>query len=350
MGLVECALHQAGVSYREYLSVRPHIDEHGNFDSRLIAAILGDKKKAAVTDSFDNINRSVEYMKRENIGFITCAEEAFPNILLEIPDPCYLLYYKGNIDLINLFSIGIIGSRKPSAYGSYVANKFSSELAKKGVVIVSGLAMGIDTLAHKAATESKGKTIAVLGTAIDNIYPRSNQSYAKELVETGNLILSEYMPGYETMPYHFVQRNRLISAVSDGLLVVEAGEKSGTLTTVDHALEQGKAVFAVPGNINSLNSVGTNRLIKQGAKAVTELEDIFEELDYFVPTPSEKANADMSREEKEIYDLLAEKGMLTCEEISCFTNHSIKYIIGILSVLEIKELIKELGNNTYTIC
>ncbi|MDO4711019.1 MAG: DNA-processing protein DprA [Peptostreptococcaceae bacterium] len=350
MRSIELALHQAEIRYEEYLNIINFIDDRGDYDPMDLLRIIGEKKERKVRASLDQVHKNIERMEKEEIGSISCKDEMFPKFLLEMPDPCYLLYYRGDISLLDSFSIGMVGSRKPTSYGSYVANKFSSELSRSGVVIVSGLAQGIDTLSHKGATESNGKTIAVLGTAINNIYPRKNEGYAKELIQGGSLILSEFAPDHQTMPFHFVQRNRLISALSDGLLIVEAGERSGTLTTVDFALEQGKPVFAVPGNINSPNSVGTNRLLKAGAKLVTEIEDILEEFLYFKPKREpDGSDVDLSEEERAVVAVLREKGILTNEEISLFTNQSIKYIIGTLGVLEIKGIIKDLGNNTFTI-
>lgn len=350
MDLLTLAIHQAGLDYDEYLTIIDLFGKSMYCDKSKLTSVLGEKKATKVLKSLDEVERNFELMIAHNINFITCNDGLFPRFFLEMPNPCYLFYYMGNIELVNNFSISIIGSRKPTKYGEFVANKFSSELSRAGVVIVSGFAQGIDSISHKGATDGKGKTIAVLGTPLNNIYPKSNTSYAKEIIESGNLIISEFKPFTETLPFHFVQRNRLISAISEGLLVVEAGEKSGTLTTVDFALEQGKVVFAVPGNVNSINSVGTNKLIKSGAKIVTETEDILEEyVDYIIKPSVEKTEIDLSEREKIVYDILAEKGLLTCEEIAILTNQNIKHIMGIVSVLELKEIIKNLGNNTYAL-
>lgn len=350
MSLIELALHQAEIEYPEYLLIREHIDSNGKYSKEQITGIVGEKKERRIALAVQNVEKNFRKMQQQNIGFICCTDDVFPEFLLQIPDPCYLLYYIGDVRLLNEFSIGIVGSRKPTAYGKYAANKFASELAQKGVVIVSGFAQGIDTQSHKSATENNGKTIAVLGTAINNIYPRSNIQYAKEIVQSGNLIVSEFAPDVVTLPFHFVQRNRLISALSDGLLIVEAGERSGTLTTVDFALEQNRPVFAVPGNINSPNSIGTNRLIKTGAKPITETEDILEEFPYFKPKLIKKEEeVGLSDSERAVFNVLREKGVLTNEEISFFTKQNIKYIIGILGVLELKGIIKDLGNNTYSL-
>ena len=220
-------------------------------------------------------------------------------------------------------------------------------MAKKGITIISGFALGIDSESHRGATENEGKTIGVLGTSLDNIYPKSNKDYARAIVESGNLLISEFTPGTKTLPFHFVKRNRLISALSQGLIVVEAGEKSGTLTTVDHALDQGIQIFAVPGNINSKNSYGTNKLIKYGAKPATELEDILEEYPNIIYNEEKGSEGEFSDDENKVIKIIKEKGILTNEEIAFFTKINIKYIIGILSVLELKNIVKDLGNNAY---
>lgn len=343
------ALHQAGIEYEEYVQLREYLGNYPQKNRSAVVDVIGAKKEAKLYQSCQALPTLLSVLEKQEVAYFCCEDENFPPFLLSMPNPAYLFYYKGDLSLIHEFSIGIIGSRKPTAYGKFVATKFAKELSQQGVVIVSGFAMGIDTFSHRGATDNQGKTIAVLGTAINNIYPRSNEPYAKELLEKGNLILSEFAPDTKTLPFHFVQRNRLISALSDGLLIVEAGEKSGTLTTVDFALEQGHTIFSVPGNINSPNSAGTNRLIKLGAKPVTEVQDIMEEFPFYVPKKKKSPQIKLSQEEQAIYDTLLEHGLLTNEEISFFTNQNIKYIIGTLSVLELKGIIKDLGNNTYTI-
>lgn len=347
MGNFELIIHQAGINYEDYKKLCAELDKDDYDKDRLIENLLGEKKAARIKKARENQEAILAQMESEQINYIDCTHEAFPDFLTRMPNPCYLLYYKGDIGLLDSFSIGIIGSRKPTQYGKYVANFFASGLAKKGVTIVSGFALGIDSESHKGATENKGKTIGVLGTSLDNIYPRSNKEYAKEILRQGNLLISEFMPGTQTLPHHFVQRNRLISAISSGLIIVEAGAKSGTLTTADHALDQGRQIFAVPGNINSKNSLGTNQLIKFGAKPIMELEDVLEEYPYFTSSPIMNEEIELSGDEKAVINMIQEKGMLTNEEIAFFTNINIKYIIGILSVLELKGIVKDLGNNSY---
>ncbi len=208
---------------------------------------------------------------------ISIFDKEYPQKLKNIFDPPMKLYVVGDYKILNTFKIGIIGCRKCSDYGKNCAEYFSSNLACRNVTIISGLAKGIDSFAHNSCIEAGGKTIAVIGSGLDIMYPEENKWLFDKIIKTGGAIISEYPLGTKPLKYHFPARNRIISALSDGVLVVEAKEKSGTLITVDFALEQGKNIFVVPGNINSLNSKGTNSLIKEGAKLVQNVADILEE-------------------------------------------------------------------------
>lgn len=226
-----------------------------------------------------NLDNNISKMKQYGINVITCEDEEYPVQLRQITDYPICLFCKGNTNILNNNNkIAIIGCREYSEYGKKIATQLSYELAHKGIIIVSGCARGIDSFSHKGCLMAKGKTIAILGNGLDYIYPVENKNLEKQIVENDGLLLSEYVIGTKPSKYTFPARNRIISGISNGLLVVEAKEKSGTLITVDFALEQGKNVYAVPGNINCLNSVGTNELIKQGAKLVTSANDILEEL------------------------------------------------------------------------
>ena len=201
----------------------------------------------------------------------------YPERLKNIYNPPKQIYCLGNLNLLNYKeTIAIIGSRNYSSYGKKAANDFSFNLAKNNFCVVSGLARGIDSFAHIAALNSKGKTIAVLGSGLDNIYPKENINLAKRIVENDGLIISEYELGSKPLKQHFPARNRIISGLSDGVLVIEATKNSGTNITVDFALEQGKDVFVVPGNIYSVTSDGTNFLIKEGAIPVVSYRNILE--------------------------------------------------------------------------
>lgn len=222
----------------------------------------------------ENLEQYIKYMERYNIGIITIKDKDYPKDLLHIYDAPAILYYKGDKELLHTNMIAIIGCRDCSEYGKEVSMKFSQELAKNGITIISGMAKGIDSYSHIGSIKAGGKTIAVLGSGIDIIYPKENRLLYDKILSTGGLILSEYVIGTKPNKLNFPARNRIISGLSKGLIVVEAKEKSGTLNTVDFALEQGKEIFVIPGNITSNNSVSTNELIKQGANCVTCVEDI----------------------------------------------------------------------------
>lgn len=218
-----------------------------------------------------------KYILKNDIKIINISDDNYPAKLKNIYAPPITIFAKGDISLLNSKSIAIVGSREPSKYGIYVAEKFSKELSKEGITIVSGLARGIDTFAHVGALSSFGKTVAVLGSGIDVVYPKENAKYYREISERG-LIISEYIVGTAPESKNFPQRNRIISGLSDGVLVVEARKNSGTMITTDFALEQGKELYVIPGNITSNLSAGTNNLIKEGAKLVTDVYEILEDL------------------------------------------------------------------------
>ena len=224
------------------------------------------------------IKRYEEYITKNNIRIITIMDKEYPDKLKNIYDPPIILFTKGNINLLNDTSIAVIGCRKATRYGMNMAKKMSYDLSMKNIVIVSGMAKGIDGMAHIGALKS-GKTIAVLGSGVDYPYPYENINIYKEIIKNNGLIVSEFIVGTRPNAKNFPQRNRIISGLSDGIFVIEAKKKSGTMITVDFALEQGKNVYVLPGNVSSLNSEGTNELIKQGAKIVTCAEDIIEDLD-----------------------------------------------------------------------
>lgn len=220
-------------------------------------------------------------MKRNKIDIINIQDTEYPQILKEIYDPPFSLYIRGNKKILNDKNIAIIGCRECSDYGKKAAKYFAYNLSKETFNIVSGLAKGIDSYSHygsicaqKENVKCCGKTIAVLGNGLDSIYPKENYNLANEIIKSGGSIISEYPCGTKPEKMNFPERNRIVSGLSKSVIVVEAKEKSGTLITVDFALEQGREVFAVPGNINLVNSVGTNDLIKQGARLITNYHDV----------------------------------------------------------------------------
>ncbi len=239
---------------------------------KLADKILNEKVRASVS-------KHIEYMQKNSIDIININVETYPHNLRNIYDAPISLYIKGNKEILNNKALAIVGCRQASDYGKKAAKYFAYNLAQNKFNIVSGLAKGVDSYAHVGSLcvenkENCGKTIAVVGNGLDITYPSENKKLADKIIESGGAIISEYPLGTKPDKMNFPARNRIISGISGGIIVVEAKEKSGTLITVDFALEQGRDVFVVPGNINSINSVGTNDLIKQGAKLVTTYKDI----------------------------------------------------------------------------
>ena len=222
----------------------------------------------------NKIDKHIEYMRKNNIKIISIEDTEYPKILKEIYDPPICLYVKGNIEILNNKNIAIIGCREPTDYGIKATKYFSYNLANNNINIISGLAKGIDAYAHIGAIIAKKTTVAVVGTGLDIIYPKENKIIEEKILENKGTIISEYPLGTKPEKMNFPARNRIISGLSQKILVIEAKEKSGTLITVDFALEQGRDVYVVPGNINSINSVGTNNLIKEGARIITNYKEI----------------------------------------------------------------------------
>lgn len=225
-------------------------------------------------DNKEKTDKYMEKMEKENVQIISIEDEEYPSILRNIYDYPITMYITGNPKVLNNVSLGIVGCREASQYGVNVAEYFAYNLAKQGINIISGLAKGIDSHSHIGALKARGITIGVIGSGLDIVYPKENQYLYEKIVKENGAILSEYPLGVKPEKMNFPARNRIISGMSQGIIVVEAKKKSGTLLTVDFALEQGRDVYVVPGNINEMNSVGTNDLIKQGAKMVTTYRDI----------------------------------------------------------------------------
>lgn len=200
-------------------------------------------------------NEKIEELKKKEITVLTEEDEHYPGQLKNIPDPPICLYVKGNVDNLNFekdYFIGIVGTRKPTSYGQKIAGKFAYELASAGFVIVSGMAIGVDTVAHLSCLEAKGKTVAILGCGVDIVYPRQNEKLYQNIIASGGLVISEFPPGHTVLKGLFIARNRLISGLSKGVLVIEGASDSGALITARYAAEQGKEVFAPPGPLTSL--------------------------------------------------------------------------------------------------
>jgi len=228
----------------------------------------------ALADAIDEWGR----VRAEQASLLSCADDSYPERLREIFDPPTVLWIRGDPTLLAKPAIAVVGTRHPTPYGVGMAEMLSRDLALRGLIILSGMARGVDTAAHKGALAAKSPTIAIWGTGIDVIYPKENKALAEQILATGGAIVSEYKLGTFPAPQNFPRRNRILSGISVGVLVVEAGEHSGTRVTARCAMEQNRDVYAVPGNVTSKNAWGPNTLIKQGAKLTATWEDVWEDL------------------------------------------------------------------------
>jgi len=282
---------------------------------------------------------------------ISINDKNYPKLLKEVKDAPEVLYCRGELKSDEQ-CFAVVGTRRCSSYGKQVALEIAGDLAGAGLIIVSGLAPGIDTFAHQATIERNKRTIAVLGTGLDekSIYPQSNLKLAQRILETGSCLISEYPPGTPGSKFTFPNRNRIISGLSLGVLVVEAKEKSGALITARHAFEQNRKVFAIPGPIHSLNSKGCHYLIKNGAKLVENANDILKELHLFLPTPGVGKRGVMGENEEEnlILETLKEEA-LDIDRIIEKTKLSAAAVASTLAILEIKGKVRNLGGNIYAI-
>lgn len=288
--------------------------------------------------------KEIERAEKEGIHILFLGDPAFPQELKSIPYPPLFLYIKGEIP--SAPKLAIVGSRKPTPYGKEVTERFAEELACAGICLVSGLARGVDTIVHRVCVERGGKTIAILGSALDVIYPAENRPLFDKIIASGGAILSEFPLGTQPKRENFPRRNRLISGLSQGVLVIEAGEKSGTLITARWAQEQGKEVFAVPGSIFSEQSLGTHYLIKEGAIPVTSPKDILDFFGLTTSAPKEKVLPPLSVEEKMVLSLLSSYP-IHFEEIASQTGYSPPLLLQILTDLELKNLILSLPGKFY---
>lgn len=327
-------------------------DDILSFDLKHFINLGLKEKDAEFIVSREVLKKGEEELKKaekENVLIIPNYSLDFPSLLKEIQYCPFVIYLKGKRDVLSKPSVSIVGTRNCSSYGRVVAENLSSELSKRGLVIVSGLARGIDTIAHSSAIE-KGETIAVLGSGIDKIYPPENKKLASKIEEKGALI-TEFPLGTKSLPFNFPMRNRIISGLSYITIVVEASEKSGALITAKWALEQGRDVLSVPGPITSKESRGANLLIKQGAKPVLSWEDVLEEIPSYVKSELsekwEESQPELTSEEERILSLIPFDFEITIDELSLSSGIPVYEIFPVLFQLELKGLIIEYPGKSY---
>lgn len=304
----------------------------------------------------DRVKRELEAIDKYHVQVITCTDHDYPEKLKTIFDPPPLIYFRGNGLHPHEVMIAVVGSRKASTYGRITAEKICGELALKGVTVVSGMARGIDSAAHRGTLKAGGRTVAVLGSGIDVVYPPENRQLYDEIVEKG-AVISEFPMHTKPDRGNFPARNRVISGMSLGTVVVEAGIQSGALITADMALEQGREVFAVPGNITSASSRGTNRLIKQGAVLIERADDILHELSLAIshelkdlqpelPLEAKESSPALTGDEQRIYTLMSNQPM-HIDEITVQSQLPSGKVSAILMMLEMKNVIRQLSGKMF---
>lgn len=301
-----------------------------------------------VLDKFDYKELSRKY-KKLKIGTICIKSDNYPELLREIPDPPAVLFYKGKIGDGKDLGLAIVGSRKYSSYGKRVVHNIVHKLVDSGISIVSGMALGIDTLAHRACVEAGGRTIGILANGLDEIYPSSNKALAEGVLAKGGVLISENPPGTPAYKYNFPLRNRIIAGMSLGTLVVEAARKSGTLLTAKAALDYDRELFSVPGSIFSPTSEGANNLIKYGARLVSSAQDILDNLNIETKVKQKKAQKVLpsSKEEVMIYELLDPEESIHVDLIVKKSGLDISVVSSKLIFMEMKGMVKNIGANNY---
>lgn len=305
------------------------------------------QKLVAFRQTF-NVEKLKEDFAKKEIKVITRVDPLFPLALREIPDPPIVLYVKGTLPTDYSRCIGVVGTRKPTSYGREITERIARELVELGITIISGMARGVDGIAHYQSVVAKKPTVAVLGCGVDIIYPPEHKNLYREILSTGGAIISEVPPGHLVSKGLFPARNRIISGISRGVVVTEGTEDSGSLITAKLAVDQGREVFAVPGPINSYLSAGPTKLIKDGAKLVTCAQDILEELALPVKKSTNGKVRLVSPEQQKIIEAL-ETGISNFDDIVRNSELSVSQVGTLLTLMELNGIVKSLGDGKYTL-
>lgn len=334
------------VTFRKLLSI--YGDPASVFDAPLgeLSAIdgVGERKAMGIKrfSAWKDARKHLALLAEINARMITFRDADYPSLLRQLEGGPAILYVNGTPREEDRFAIAVVGSRKTTHYGRMAAEKLSAELAGAGFTVVSGMARGIDTIAHSSSMSSGGRTVAVLGCGIDKVYPPENRGLKDRIADSG-YVVSEFPPGTRPLREHFPVRNRLISGLSLGVVVVEATRDSGSLITAQYALEQNREVFAVPGSIFSANSAGTNGLIKRGAKLIEKTDDIIEELAPMLRgfvKAKEKLNVEMTGEEKRLCEMLTGEPV-HIDALSRELALSTSQVLASLLNLELKGVVRQ---------
>ncbi len=292
-----------------------------------------------------------ETLEASRIQVLFSEDKAFPRLLREIIDPPDLLFYKGTMENAEERALAIIGSRRETRYGREQARGIARDLARQGITIVSGLAYGIDHAAHQGALEAGGRTVAVLGSGLNNLYPKDHAPLAEKMIQSGGAVVSELPPHSQPLAYHFPFRNRIVSGLSQGVLLVEAREKSGTLITVGHALAQGREVFALPGPVDSPGSMVPHRFLREGARLATCAHDILEDMGWNkqaeqLTMPLPRSLPDLTNIQQRIYDALCDESQ-SFESLLSSTGLSASELNTQLVILEMQGVTETLPGRQY---
>ncbi len=307
---------------------------------------IKDRIARAILDAVDEelIEGQIKLIEKFNVELVSIWDDAYPERLKEIYDPPIALFCRGNLDLLRGECIGIVGTRTPTSYGKDIATEFSRELSQRNMTVVSGAAKGVDSIVHGSCLNASGKTIAVLGNGVDRVYPAENRKLYDDLVGNG-LLISEFLMGSKPDAPNFPRRNRIISGLSLGTVVIEAAERSGSLITAYFALDQNREVFAIPGSIKSRQSQGTNQLIKQGAILVSSVEDIFEELGekYKMGQSQGQQELSISTDSKEaaILEHMPGSDLIQIDDLASLSGQTTFALLSTLLQMEMKGLVQQ---------
>lgn len=319
--------------------------------AELQASGLPAKPLKALLEVRQSIDLAAEVDRLITAGYrvLTWEHQGYPQQLLEVHDPPPVLYLWGELQAVDRWSVAIVGTRRASRYGRLMADQIAGGLAANGITVVSGLARGVDGLAHKAALSANGRTLAVLGSGLDHIYPPEHAGLARQIAESG-AVISDYPLGTPPEGTNFPPRNRLISGLSLATIVIEAGKSSGALITADFAVEQGREVFAVPGNINSPNSMGTNRLIRDGAHPYIELEDVLEVLNLELAVRQQAVQQQLpaDKTERELLEHLSAEP-IHIDALQEQLGRPVSKITAALALLELKGHVRQVGGMHYVL-
>ncbi len=340
------------VRFRKLIDAFGTPDRVFSASSDELKPIVGEKLALRILEKnkvFDEAEKQLSLARKTGCSIVTFKDRDYPAMLRPLDSSPPLIFYRGDIGAIGEETIAMVGTRSPTHYGQRVASELARELASAGFVIVSGGARGIDSYSHRGALEAGGRTVAVLGSGLDRPYPRENKKLFDKIVDSGGVVLSEFPMGTMPSPENFPRRNRIISGLSRGVIVVEAGMTSGALITARWASSQGRDVFAVPGPITSPKSAGCNYLIKMGAKIVLSADDIIEEYGGIEPSKKKEVEIALEGIERGIYNALLQNGPLHVDELSDILDIPSSRLLTHLFVLEMKGVIRELPGKFFSV-